>query len=206
MKKMKKSGLCRKLPALILSVLLWLSFTACNKTESKGFSSDSLCIVYNGTAYKVGDKAQKLLKALGAPANTISQTSCHYGENGDEHTYEYYFGSGSFGAVSDGDNGDYTDFAKYADVLRIHTVPLKPGTDYICDIDCYTTKASTDKGITVGSSKEDVMKAYGEKYTDEGEGFIRYYDGEPLPDTPSLLFFIPDGKVEFFSVSAAINF
>ena len=200
---MKKSKHFAKLPALILSVLILLSFSACSPKKSEGFSSDSLCVVYQGVTYKVGDKAQSILKVLGAPANTISQTSCHYGENGDEHTYEYYFGSGSFAAVSD---GDYTDLSKYADTLRIHTVPMKPGVDYICDIDCYTDKVATDKGITVGSSKEDVIKAYGEKYADEGEGFIRYYDGEPLPDTPSLLFYMPDGKVAFFSVSAAINF
>lgn len=91
-------------------------------------------------------------------------------------------------------------------MLRVHTVPLKPGEDYICDIDCYTDKAATDKGITVGSTKEEVFKAYGENYTDQGDGFYAYYDGEALPDTPSLTFYMPDGKVEFFSVSAAINF
>ena len=199
-KNLKK---CRRIPALIMSVLVMIAFSACGETNNEGFSADSLCIVYHGETYRVGDKARKLIDALGTPVGTISQTSCHYGENGDEHTYEYYFGTGSFGTVS---NGDYTDTRAYADVLRVHTVPLKPGTDYICDIDCYTAEATTDKGITVGSSKEDVIKAYGEKYTDEGEGFIRYYDGEPLPDTPSLLFYMPDGRVELFSVSAAINF
>ena len=192
-----------KITLLIISVLMILTNSACGMKQTEGFSSDSLCVVYNGVTYGVGQKADKLVRALGSPVNTISQTSCHYGENGDEHTYEYYFGSGSFGSVSD---GDYTDFRRYADVLRVHTVPLKPGADYICDIDCYTAEVSTDKGITVGSSKDDVIKAYGDKYTDEGEGFLRYYDGEPMPDTPSLLFYMPNGKVEFFSVSAAINF
>ena len=85
---MKKSKHFAKLPALILSVLILLSFSACSPKKSEGFSSDSLCVVYQGVTYKVGDKAQSILKVLGAPANTISQTSCHYGENGDEHTYE----------------------------------------------------------------------------------------------------------------------
>lgn len=187
---------------LIIAALMIFSFTACDKKTVEGFSSDSLCIVCNGVSYKAGDKADKLLKALGSPVNTISQTSCHYGENGDEHTYEYYFGNGGFVAVSD---GDYTDFKRYAGILRVHTVPLKPTADYICDIDCYTSAITTDKGITIGSSKADVIKAYGDKFTDEGEGFIRYYDGQPAPDTPSLLFYIPENRVEFFSVSAAIN-
>lgn len=193
----------RQLTVLVITSFMAISFASCSGKSAEGFSSDSLCIVYKGNTYKVGEKAQKLLKALGTPANTISQTSCHYSQNGDEYTYEYYFGSGSFGAVSD---GDYTDTARYADVLRVHTVPLKPYADYICDIDCYTNEVTTDMGIIVGSSKEAVFKAYGDKYTDEGDGFFRYYDGEALPDTPSLLFYMPDGKVEFFSVSAAINF
>ena len=124
----------------------------------------------------------------------------------DEYTYEYYLGSGAYNAVSGSDSGDYTDFSRYADTLRIHTVPLKPGADYICDIDCYTSAATTDRGITVGSAREDVFKAYGDHYVDEGDGFYRYYDGEALPDTPSLMFYMPGGKVVFFSVSAAINF
>ncbi len=205
MKNRKKLQIT-KAAALLAALMIMLSLAACGVKPTEGFSSDSLYIVYGGKAYKVGDKADKLVKALGAPSNTISQASCHYGENGDEYTYEYYLGSGAYNAVSGSDSGDYTDFSRYADTLRIHTVPLKPGADYICDIDCYTSAATTDKGITVGSAREDVFKAYGDHYVDEGDGFYRYYDGEALPDTPSLMFYMPGGKVVFFSVSAAINF
>ena len=97
------------------------------------------------------------------------------------------------------ENEDYTD------VLRIHTVPLKPEEDYICDIECYTDKVTTEKGLTVGAAWEEVTKAYGDGYTNEGDGYYTYYDGEALPDTPRLMFHIVDDKVEFFAVSAAIN-
>ncbi len=201
------TGFARRIMAVIIASLTLFSLAACGGKTAGGFSSDSLCIVHNGTSYKVNEKADRLLKALGSPSNTISQTSCHYGENGDEYTYEYYFGRGDYSSVmaEHAGNDDYTNLARYADVLRIHTVPLKKGVDTLCDIDCYTAEFTTDKGITVGSSKEEVFKAYGDSYTDEGGGFFTYYDGEVLPGTPCLMFYMPDGKVEFFSVSAAIN-
>ncbi len=193
-----------KMMALALSAVLLVSCAACSKgdegsgdkTDSKaGFSKDSLCIVYEGTKYQVNVKADKVKAALGEPAGTTSQVSCHYSDNGDEYYYDYYFGEGEYAGSAE----DYTD------VLRVHTVPLKPGEDYVCDFDCYTTKVTTDKGITVGSSFDDVKAAYGDGYTDEGDGFYTYYAGEALPDTPRVMFHVVDNAVEYFSVSAAIN-
>ena len=121
--------------------------------------------------------------------------SCHYGDNGDEYWFYYYYGEGSF----DTSGEDMTD------VLSVHTVPLKAGVDTICDIECHTARATTDKGITVGSSAEEVFSAYGDGYVDEGDGFFTYYDGEALPTTPRLMFHIVDDSVEYFAVSAANN-
>jgi hypothetical protein len=188
--------------------VMTMTSVSCAEKPTEGFSSDSLCVVYNGKTYYVNEKADRLVKTLGAPDNTISQASCHYGENGDEHTYEYYFGSGDYAAIlsENAGNDDPANLTRFGDVLRIHTVPLKKDADYICDIDCYTSRFSTDKGITVGSRRDDVIKAYGDGFTDEGGGYLTYYDGQPLPETPRLMFYFEDGKVVFFSVSAAINF
>lgn len=194
----------KRIAAIILSVICLIPFVSCSDngksgdggSESTGFSSASLVIQYDGKSYGVNEKVDSLKKALGEPTNTISQLSCHYGENGDEYWFDYYFGSGAY----DPDSEDYTD------VLRVHTVPLHPGEDYICDVECYTDKVTTDKGLTVGSTFEDVTKAYGEGYEDEGDGYYTYYDGDVLPETPRLMFYVVDDVVASFSVSAAINF
>ena len=198
----------KRIIALFIASALLICAAGCGSKSAQGFSSDSLCIVCNGKTFRVGDKADKLLKELGTPAGTTSQASCHYAMNGDEYTYEYYYGSGDYSAIvtADGGNEDPADLGRFGDILRIHTVPLKPGTQYICDIDCYTSRFATDKGIASGSSRDDVIKAYGSGFTDEGGGYLTYYDGEPLPDTPRLMFYLENDKVVFFSVSAAINF
>lgn len=187
-----------RIAAIALTVFCILSLVSCgsgDKPASAGFSSASLVIEYDGNAYGVNEKVDGLKKVLGEPADTVSQASCHYPENGDEYWFDYYFGDGTYAP----ENEDYTD------VLRIHTVPLKPEEDYICDIECYTDKVTTEKGLTVGAAWEEVTKAYGDGYTNEGDGYYTYYDGEALPDTPRLMFHIVDDKVEFFAVSAAIN-
>ncbi len=196
----------KRITAIILSVLCIVALTSCGNSGAKGknkedgqgegFSSASLVIRYDGKNYGVNEKVDDLKTALGEPTNTINQLSCHYGENGDEYWFDYYFGSGEF----DPDSEDYTD------VLRVHTVPLNPGEDYICDVECHTDKVTTDKNITVGSTFDDIAKAYGDGYEDEGDGFYTYYDGEVLPETPRLTFHLIDNEVEYFSVSAAINF
>ena len=135
------------------------------------------------------------LAALGEPARTVAQQSCHYSENGDEYWMYYYFGAASFDDACE----DLTD------ALAIHTVPLRAGENTICDIECHTARAYTDKGLTVGSSMREVLSAYGDGYVDEGDGFLTYYDGEALPETPRLMFHMKNGAVEYFAVSAAIN-
>lgn len=193
----------KRIAAIMLSLFCLIPFAACSDSaadkgdEGKpGFSSASLVIQYDGKRYGVNEKVDSLKKALGEPADTISQLSCHYGENGDEYWFDYYFGDGEYNP----DNEDFTD------VLRVHTVPLNPGENTVCDIECYTDKVTTDKNITVGNTFEEVTAAYGDGYQDEGDGFYTYYDGEVLPETPRLMFHITDDTVEYFAVSAAINF
>ena len=161
----------------------------------KGFSASSLVVVYDGVTYGVNQKVDTIRKALGEPSDVVSMTSCHYGDNGDEYWFYYYYGDGTFDSSDESLN----------DVLSVHTVPLKVGVDTICDIECHTTRATTDKGITVGSSAKEVFAAYGDGYIDEGDGFFTYYDGEALPTTPRLMFHIVNDSVEYFALSAAIN-
>lgn len=185
----------RKIITFLLSVLCIFSFASCD-TESDGFSNDDLAIKYNDISYKVNEDVSKIKKVLGEPTNTISQYSCHYSDNGDEYWFDYYFGNESYNP----------DDENFTDVLRIHTVPLKADADYVCDFECYTSLITTSKGITVGNTLDEIVQAYGEDYVDEGGGYYTYYAGEVLPETPKLMFYIPEDKVEFFSVSASINF
>lgn len=185
---------------MLLMLVVLLSAVSCggkekDKTAAKGFSSASLAIVYDGKTYGVNEKVDALRKKLGEPTATVAQQSCHYSENGNEYWFYYDYGDGAFDPSSD----DLTD------VLSIHTVPLKAGENTVCDIECHTPRATTDKGLTVGSTTEEVFAAYGDGCVDEGDGFYTYYDGEALPTTPRLMFHFTDGTVDYFAVSAAIN-
>lgn len=190
----------RRTAAMLLTLVMLLSVAACGGKEkgkaTEGFSSASLVIVYDGKTYGVNEKVDAIRKNLGEPTDTVAQQSCHYSENGDEYWLYYYFGEGSFDPSGE----------SLTDVLSIHTVPLKAGEDTVCDIECHTARAATDRGLTVGSTMEEVFAAYGDGCVDEGDGFYTYYDGEALPTTPRLMFrFTDDGTVEYFAVSAAIN-
>ena len=193
----------KRIMLTLLSLLCLMSVASCGdgksssdkKEAAEGVSASSLVVVYDGVAYGVNQKVDAIRKALGEPSGVIATQSCHYGDNGDEYWFYYYYGEGSF----DTSGEDMTD------VLSVHTVPLKAGVDTICDIECHTARATTDKGITVGSSAEEVFSAYGDGYVDEGDGFFTYYDGEALPTTPRLMFHIVDDSVEYFAVSAANN-
>lgn len=96
----------------------------------------------------VGAEAAPILKALGTPKSTFEQDSCAY--QGKDKVYQY-------------------------DGFDICTYPVK-GKDYISAVYLMDDTAVTPEGIKIGSTKQEVLNAYGNEYTEEF-GVYRYTAG-----------------------------
>lgn len=96
----------------------------------------------------VGAEAAPILKELGTAKKTFEQDSCAY--QGKDKVYSY-------------------------DGFDICTYPVN-GKDYISAIYIMDDTVSTPEGIKIGSSKQDVINAYGKEYKEEF-GVYRYTAG-----------------------------
>lgn len=118
-----------------------------------------------GVTVNVGESAQAFVSGVGYN-NFESSPSCL--GNGEDVVYYY---------------NDYTLYVWDVD-----------GSCQLVGIDLLNGNASTSRGITVGSSAQDVIAAYGNGYTEENSDFVYRYD-----NNCSLRFTLNDGKVTFIS-------
>jgi hypothetical protein len=100
-------------------------------------SWDDLAVVINGELYTMFGEAAALVESMGQPALFSEAPSCLY--EGNDKTYEY------------------------ADLV-LYTI-TKNSKDLVDGIDLVTDKWQTRRGIKVGSSREDVLAAYGEPFS-----------------------------------------
>lgn len=105
--------------------------------------------LYNGVDIKMNDKAAPIVEILGEPLEYFEAESCAF--QGLDKTY-YYSG------------------------FELHTYPID-GVDYVFSILFVDDSVSTPEGICLGSSLDDVIKAYGESY-EEDMGMYTYTKGD----------------------------
>lgn len=72
--------------------------------------------------------------------------------------------------------------------FKIQTYPDN-SKDYVDTVTITNDSVSTPEGITIGSSREDVIKAYGDGYTEKSNGIVY------IKDKTMLSFVIRDGAV-----------
>ena len=105
-----------------------------------------LLFEFGGASINIGDNAQSFVGAV-APNNEESAPSC-YG-NGEDINYYY----DDFTIYVWNENGNYLTYG----------------------IDITGTGAATSRGITVGSSVDDLKAAYGEDYKELGSDYVYTY-------------------------------
>ncbi len=115
-----------------------------------------------GITIAMKDKVAPILKKLGKENDYFEADSCAF--QGKEKTYTY--------------NG-----------FELHTYE-KNKVDYVASIDFLDDTVSTKEGISLASNLEDVLKAYGNKYT-EKSGVYTY-----VKDKVKLIITINNQKVE----------
>lgn len=129
----------RRIAWMLAAVTMLLCLTGCTSTPETAkpdTPKESYSFTYNGTKIALHGDMAPVLEALGEPKTYTESTSCAF--EGLDKVYGY----GSF---------------------NIETYP-KDGKDYISNVyfkDDIDEKVVNEQGIRVGSSQEDVEKAYG---------------------------------------------
>ena len=163
----------KKITAIVLTATAAFGvFTACNNTNEPG--SDDVVVIssgsnatqdtysthiadandagyyceYNGTKVRVNTDANAILAALGSDYQYFEAPSC--AGLGMSKTYTY-------------NNGAFV----------ISTVPVG-NIDLISNVVLLNDSVSTPEGIYIGSTKDDVIKAYGNPTTDVIDGTYCY--------------------------------
>ena len=158
--------------AICLCICLTIVFLAgcagkkSNTEPSKAADENSgFSYTVNGVRLVPGDDFADAYKELGEPDNYTEAASCYFDGMDKVYTYTGY----EVRTYPDGDK------------------------DIIQDICLSSKDFSTDKGITAGSSLDDVTAAYGNDYKLTGKMY-KYYQS----DTGYIYFFIMNDVVKYF--------
>lgn len=131
----------KRIFALLLSLTLALTLAACGDSSSDATPTpperDMFTFVYKDCALPMNAEFAPLLQTIGEPDKYFEAASCAF--DGLDKVYTY--GGIELTTYPDGDK------------------------DYISSIRLLNDTASTPEGITIGSTPEEAVAAYGEGYT-----------------------------------------
>ena len=161
--------------AIVVCIIMAVSFVACTDEDSEATlenggnkpASSSYSVKYNGTEIKLGSNWNGIESKLGAPAGSLPTGNC--GGKGETYRYDY-------------------------SALAITVVHYTDGEPLVDIISFKNDAATTDKGIYIGSSKSDVINAYGQP-VEENESSVKYVNGDA-----EFTFGITDGRVDSISL------
>ncbi len=132
---------------------------------------DSYLFDYNGVAIRMNTDAAPVLKALGEPQEYFEAKSCAF--DGMDKTYFY---SG----------------------IELTTYPKSDKEDYISSIYFKDDSVSTKEGIFIGSTLQQLLDAYGENYSGDGEAYTY------TKEDSSIMFIVEADEVTSITYLAAI--
>lgn len=109
--------------------------------ESGGDVQEATAFVFtsNGVEIRMNAEADPIVEALGEPISTFEAPSCAF--QGTDYIYTY-------------------------DGFQINTYPLND-VNYVSSVVFMSDAVSTPEGLEIGGTKEDMIAAYGEDYTEE---------------------------------------
>ena len=137
----------KRIVAFLLALPMVLALTACGDGTVETSSTptpqprDMFVFVYKGCELPMNAEFAPLLETIGEPDTYFEAASCAF--DGLDKIYTY--GGIELTTYPDGDK------------------------DYISSIRLLDNTASTPEGITIGSTTEEVVAAYGNEYTDSGD-------------------------------------
>ena len=135
----------KRISALLLALTMVLALSACGNDTSTTIPTpparDMFTFVYKDCALSMNAEFAPLLAVIGEPDAYFEAASCAF--DGLDKFYTY--GGIELTTYPDGDK------------------------DYISSIRLLDNTASTPEGITIGSTKAEVVAAFGDGYTDSGD-------------------------------------
>lgn len=146
------------------------SSTENETTSQTADNANIFSYTINGVEVAPGEDFSEALSKLGEPVDFNEAASCYF----DGMDKQYFY-----------------------DGFEIKTYPVGD-KDYVQDICVSVDTYSTPKGITIGSSLEDVVAAYGEDYEKMGKMY-NYY----VTEDKYMYFFVTNDGVKYFGY--AIN-
>lgn len=132
---------------------------------------DSYVFDYNGVAIRLNTDAAPILEALGEPQEYFEAKSCAF--DGMDKTY---FFSG----------------------IELTTYPKSDKEDYVSSIYFKDDSVSTKEGIFIGSTLQQLLDAYGENYSGNGEAYTY------TKEDSSIMFIVEGEEVTSITYLAAI--
>ncbi len=144
----------KRIITLMLIMAMAFSFAACGgdggkAPEAESKSNSKYTFAYKGNALPMNGEFAPIHEKLGEESKYFEATSCAF--EGLDKTYTY-------------------------DGIEIVTYPVED-KDFISSVRILDNSVSTPEGITIGSTKEQVIAAYGEDYEDV-VGQWNYTDGD----------------------------
>ncbi len=154
-------------------MLVAVFVSGCGK-QNESNEPENMEVAYeiNGALIIPGSNFSEAYARLGEPVKYTEGASCYF--DGMDKVYTY-------------------------DGFEVRTYP-GTGGDYVQDLCISSDGYATDRGITVGSSVQDVLKAYGEDYKLNGKMY-RYYSDDDM----YCYFFIMNDVVKYFGYAADIQ-
>lgn len=160
----------KKIIALAIAFCLSLSLMACGGGEdttkapeetkapsssTNNYAGKGYALVVDGQKIQIGLSGEELVNMLGETSNVFEAPSC--AGQGIDYTYTYAGGS-----------------------VEITTVPNADGVNLIDAMIIKDDLLSTPEGVSLTMSLDDVVAAYGDKYTTLGNAYIYEKDGMQL--------------------------
>jgi len=167
----------KRIIALLLALFCLFGLVSCageapsepTSEVSSSAKQEEFAFTYKGISIAMHAAAAPLIEQLGEPKSYTESPSCAF--SGLDKTYFY----GSF---------------------YLSTYPVD-GTDYVLAVWFADDSVATDKGIYIGSKKEDVIAAYGE--SDNGSSLVY------TKDNSTLTFVLKDDVVSDILYDALFN-
>ncbi|MCD8211433.1 MAG: hypothetical protein LUC17_00180 [Oscillospiraceae bacterium] len=182
-----------KIFALLLALVMVLALAACGEESSSSESSssgsstsssagssgsgtsggvaDGYTLTLDGVKIEMEAPAEPIVEELGEPKDFFESESCAFEGLDKEYTYSGF---------------------------KLKTYPVDD-VDYVSSVVFMDDTISTDEGITIGSTLEEVVEAYGEDYTEKGSS-LTYTKSET-----SLIIGLQDDKVATLEVDADVE-
>ena len=143
-----------------------------DSSETGNGSQEASAFVFtsNGVEVKMNAEADPIVEALGEPVSTFEAPSCAF--QGTDYIYTY-------------------------DGFQINTYPLDD-VNYVSSVVFMSDAVSTSEGLEIGKTKDDMIAAYGEDYTEEYDQYT-YTRGDS-----QLVVLIEDGYISSIEYQAVL--